>query len=168
MRRPLFCLALIACAISCSDPHRDVLILLPDAKNVERSHVRGMDVLEYQVNVKYPSRKEIAQIDQKLKSLGWKPVPYNYLYPKVSSSHTVGWTYFDDPPKQPNSVIYEWAGDWLDSQGNLVTYTFRYRDPYEKYQQSTFVLKPAHDRMEVSAIFTPSSVAGRKQKMLNP
>jgi hypothetical protein len=154
--------------VGCNRVPEGVLIELPGAKEVERHRVQGMNVLRYQLEVKYPAREYIAEVSNRLKNLGWKSVPYVYLYPKNESSHVLGWTFFNDPPKNPVWVIYEWTGDWLDSKGNLLTYTFRYRDPASKYQQSTFVLKPSDDLMAVTAIYTPAGIAQHKQEMLNP
>ena len=153
---------------ACGKAPDGVLITLPGAKEVQTHHLRGMDILEYQLDVRYPAKHLIAEVADCLKKLGWKPVPYIYLFPTNQSSHVLGWTFFDDPPKQPVYVIYEWTGDWLDSKGNLVTYTFRYRDPFAKYQKSTFVLRPMHDRMAVTAIYTPAGLAQHKQRSLNP
>jgi hypothetical protein len=155
-------------AASCARAPEGVLIQLPGAKKVNTYHVRGMDVLEYQLAVKYPAKQHISQVADKLKNLGWKPVPYIYLFPKNQSSHVLGWTFFNDPPKQPEWVVYEWTGDWLDPKGNLVTYTFRYRDPVAKYQQRTFILRPLHDEMAITAIYTPAGIAEHKQRTLNP
>jgi hypothetical protein len=124
--------------------------------------------LEYQLKVRYPAREQIAYVANRLKEQGWKPVPHIYLFPKNQSSHVLGWTFFNDPPRQPEWMIYEWTGDWQDPSGNLLTYTFRYRDPAAKYQQSTFILRPARDEMSVTAIFTPAGLAQHKQRTLNP
>ena len=154
--------------ISCNRAPQGVLITLPGATNVKISHVRGMDVLEYELTAKYPAKELLAQIRSRLNELGWKPIPYIYLFPKNESSQVRGWTFFNDPPRQPIWMIYEWTGDWQDSKGNLLTYTFRYRDPAAKYQQSTFILRPVDNRMFITAIYTPASVAEHKQRMLNP
>ncbi|MCI0415633.1 hypothetical protein L0222_22895 [bacterium] len=153
---------------ACREAPEGVLITLPGAKDVKTHHLRGMDVLEYELNARYPAKELIAQIGSRLKNQGWKPVPYIYLFPKNESSQVRGWTFFNDPPREPVWVIYEWTGDWLDRQGNLLTYTFRYKDPAAKYQQSTFILKPVDNRMFITAIYTPAGIARHKQRMLNP
>jgi hypothetical protein len=164
----LWLTAVLFFTAGCGRAPEGVLIQLPGAKNVNTYHLRGMDILEYQLAVKYPAKEHISNVAGKLKNLGWKPVPYIYLFPKNQSSHVLGWTFFNDPPKQPKWVIYEWTGDWLDANGNLVTYTFRYRDPAAKYQQSTFILRPVHDEMAITAIYTPAGLAEHKQRTLNP
>lgn len=168
MYRFIFLLAVAFIATGCSRAPDGVLIELPGAKEVNRHHLSGMHILQYELAVKYPAKEHIAEVLNRLKGLGWKPVPYIYLFPKNQSSHVLGWTFFNDPPRQPVWVIYEWTGDWLDSNGNLVTYTFRYRDPASKYQQSTFILRPVEDLMMVTAIYTPAGIAEHKQRTLNP
>ena len=153
--------------LCCARAPDGVLIELSGAKDVKRHHLRGMVILEYQLSVRYPAKQHIAEVSNRLKKLGYTAVPYIYLFPKNESSHVLGWTFFHDPPKQPVYMIYEWTGDWLDAKGNLVTYTFRYRDPASKYQQSTFILRPVHNDMAVTAIFTPAGLAQHKQKSLN-
>ena len=164
----LWILLFVLAAAACQKAPEGVLIKLPGAKEAKTYRLRGMDILEYQLNVRYPAREQIADVNGRLQKLGYQPVPYIYLFPKNQSSHVVGWTFFNDPPRNPVWVIYEWTGDWQDSKGNLLTYTFRYRDPASKYQQSTFILRPARNEMIVTAIFTPAGVAQHKQRVLNP
>ena len=152
---------------SCNQAPKGVLITLPGAKDVESSTLRGMDTLQYTLDIRYPAKAQIQTVKDQLLKLGWKPVPYIYLFPKNSSSQVLGWTFFNDPPRDPSWVIYEWTGDWLDKNGNLVTYTFRYRDPIAKYQQSTFIVGPSEKKMAVTAIYTPAGIAKHKQAMLN-
>src|SRR5919106_2459691 len=128
-------LLLILLLGACKGAPEGVLITLPGAKNVKTHHLRGMDVVEYELSAKYPAKELIAGVGARLKEQGWKPIPYMYLFPKNESSQVRGWTFFNDPPRQPVWMIYEWTGDWQDSNGNLLTYTFRYRDPAAKYQQ---------------------------------
>ena len=154
--------------IECREaPQKNVLITLQGAKGVETQTLRGMSTLQYTMNVRYPAKEQIQHVKDHLAKLGWKAVPYIYLFPKNSSSQVLGWTFFNDPPAKPEWVIYEWTGDWLDQQGNLVTYTFRYKDPLAKYQQSTFIVGPSQKEMAVTAIYTPAGIAKHKQEILN-
>jgi hypothetical protein len=159
----LFSLILFAC----SEAPKGVLIELPGAKNVERSTLRGMDTLQYKLYVRYPARDQIHQIRQHLEKDGWKPLPYIYLFPKNPSSIVQDWTFFNDPPRDPAWVIYEWTADWVDTDGNVVTYTFRYQDPVGKYRGSTFIVGPSKNEMSVTALYTPAGIAKHKQAMLN-
>jgi hypothetical protein len=165
-RARLLILALLF-VYACSEAPKGVLITLAGAKDIETSTLRGMNTLQYSVNVRYPAKAQIQSVKDQLQKLGWKPIPYIYLFPKNSSSQVLGWTLFNDPPRDPTWMIYEWTGDWLDKNGNLVTYTFRYRDPIGKYQQSTFIVGPSEKEMTVTAIYTPVGIAKHKQEMLN-
>jgi hypothetical protein len=153
--------------IACNQAPKGVLITLPGAKDVEASTLRGMSTLQYTLDVRYPAKAQIQSVKDQLSKMGWKPVPYIYLFPKNSSSQVLGWTFFNDPPRNPSWVIYEWTGDWLDKDGNLITYSFRYRDPVAKYQQSMFIVGPSQKQMAVTAIYTPAGIAKHKQGMLN-
>jgi hypothetical protein len=154
-------------SVACNEAPKGVLIQLPGARDVETSSLRGMDTLQYKLYVRYPATDQIQEVKNRLQKLGWKPVPYIYLFPKYPSSHVQGWTFFNDPPRDPAWVIYEWTGDWLDKDGNLVTYTFRYHDPIAKYQGSTFIVGPSQNEMAVTALYTPAGIAKHKQAMLN-
>ena len=162
-------IAVLACVLffACNEAPKGVLLQLPGAKDVELSTLRGMNTLQYKLNVRYPAHREIQQVKDHLQKLGWKPLPYIYLFPKNPSSNVQGWTFFNDPPRDPAWVIYEWTGDWLDHDGNLVTYTFRYRDPIGKYRSSTFIVGPSQNEMTVTALYTPAGIAKHKQAMLN-
>ena len=153
--------------ISCSEPPKGVLIQLPGARDVDRSTLRGMDTLQYKLYVRYPARQQIQQIRTALEKQGWKPLPYIYLFPKNPSSILQDWTFFNDPPRDPEWVIYEWTADWVDKGGNVVTYTFRYHDPIGKYRSSTFIVGPSQNELIVTALYTPAGIAKHKQAMLN-
>ena len=159
----LFCLVLFAC----NEAPKGVLIQLPGAKDVESSTLRGMDTLQYKLYVRYPAREQIHQVREHLEKNGWKPLSYIYLFPKNPSSIVQDWTFFNDPPRDPAWVIYEWTADWVDKDGNVVTYTFRYHDPVGKYRGSTFIVGPSQNEMIVTALYTPAGIAKHKQAMLN-
>jgi len=162
---PVFfvCLFLLAC----DEAPKGVLIQLAGAKDVESSTLRGMDTLQYKLYVRYPAREQIQQVRNQLEKSGWKALPYIYLFPKNPSSIVQDWTFFNDPPRDPEWVIYEWTADWVDKDGNLLTYTFRYHDSIKKYQGSTFIVGPSQNEMIVTALYTPAGLAKHKQAMLN-
>lgn len=149
--------------IACQQPVPDVLIQVKGAKNAKSYNVGGTQVIEYQMDKKYPADDVIQEISKSLKEKGWKPLPYSFLFPKNQSSQTAGWMVFKDPPRYPITLIYEWAGDWQNSKGDIVSYNFRYQDPYQKYEGTTFVLKPNNSNLNVTGLFMPEPVAKLKQ-----
>lgn len=161
MKRSLLILTLVM--LSCRRSVPEMLIQLDGAKERKAYSVAGMDVLEYRLDVVYPAKKVVEDISKRLEAKGWKPLPYMYMYPNYKSSHVEGWSLYQDPPKNPSRVIYEWSGDWQDTDGNIVTYTFRYLDPFEKYRQPVFMLKPGNSTMLVTAIYMEEAVAKHRQ-----
>lgn len=166
--RPAALILMMLLVVTCSGKEREELIRLEGAVDVRSIRVRGMDVLEYSLEARYPAEELILDVKQRLKERGWEPLPYVYLYPKFPSSHQDGWAIYRDPPKNPSRVIYEWAGDWQDSEGNILTYTFRYEDPYSKYEKGIFYMRPGNSHLEVTAIYMSRDVAFSRQRQMNP
>jgi hypothetical protein len=149
--------------LSCKGSVPSALIQLDGAKEVKKYSLSGMDVIEYKLGVKYPAKKVIDDVSKRLAEKGWKPLPYLFLYPKYNSSNIEGWSVFPDPPKTPARMIYEWSGNWQDSNRTVVIYTFRYADPYEKYTRSVFSLKPGNSELLVTGITMSEEVAKGRQ-----
>lgn len=168
LREAVLGLLFLLLLVGCGSREREELIQLTGALDVRSMRVSGMDVLEYKLNAKYPADELIAEVDRKLKEKGWEPLPYIFLYPKYPSSHQDGWAIYKDPPKTPSKMIYEWSGDWKDSTGNIVTYTFRYEDPYSKYEKGIFYMSPGNSNLKVTAIYMSNDVAASRQRQMNP
>lgn len=164
---PLAVAFLLMCSCQTSVPP-DVLIRLQGAENVKSYSIEGMDVLEYQLDERYPAESRIAEVTKHLKEKGWKPLEYSWLSPAYKSSHSEGWTIFKDPPNYPTWIVYEWQGDWQDTQENIVTYTFRYQEPVEKLSHKMFVLKPGNTALHVTALYLPAEEAKQRQSQVNP
>lgn len=155
-------------ALSCKGSMPAGLILVEGATDVKKYSLAGMDVVEYKLKVEYPAKKVIEDVSKRLAEKGWKPLPYLFLYPKYKSSNVEGWSFFPDPPKTPARMIYEWSGNWQDSNRNIAIYTFRYVDPYEKYTRSIFSLKPGNTTLLVTEICMPEDVAKGRQIQPHP
>ena len=65
----------------------------------------------------------------------------DYLHPGISTSLVSGWTIYEDPPKRPAHMIYEWSANWKDKADNIVTYQFQYKDPIDKHRHGTVILE---------------------------
>lgn len=163
MKKRVHLLLILLAFASCRRAIPEMLIQAKNAKEVRAYSVAGMDVLEYKVTTDYPATSILTDISAKLKAKGWKPLDYLYLYPGYKSSHLEGWTMFQDPPKNPERMIYEWSADWQDKDGNIVTYTFRYTDPFEKYTKSVFNVRPGNSTLSVTAIYMDKDVAKNRQ-----
>jgi hypothetical protein len=157
-----FLAALLLLAFSVLSCHRelpDSLIVLKGGTKPKRFYVRGMDQLVYRIEDKYPARDAIQAISDHLKRKGWEPIQQQFLYPNLPSSHVVGWVFYEDKRVGYTSFVFEWSGDWKDKDNNIVTYSFRYRDPAKKYAQKTYILKPQNSDLYIAASYMPRKVA---------
>jgi len=157
--------------MSCKEePMPKSLIIPPEATAVEYLKFRGMDQLSYRWHISFPAHAAIERINDELRKQGWQAMNEKFLQPGTQSSTETGWTYREDNRVGWSSFLYEWACDWKDRDGNILSYAFQYRDPVEKYRKSTYVLKPGSAEMKVIAIYMPKDVAAhiRKEALRNP
>lgn len=145
--------------VSCNTHPPDALIVLTGANHPKRFYVRGMDQIVYRLQEKFPATQAIHDISQQLETKGWQPLKEQYLHPELPSSHAIGWTFYEDKRIGYTSFVFEWSADWKDKQNNIVTYSFRYRDPAKKYAQKTYILKPTNSDLYVAASYMPEKVA---------
>jgi hypothetical protein len=158
-RAPLFIIFLALAALSCHRDLPDSLIVINGASKPKQFYVRGMDQLVYRVNEKFPAKDAIQTISQQLKNKGWEPLQQQYLYPDLPSSHVLGWTFYEDRRVGYTSYVFEWSADWKDKNNNIVTYSFRYRDPAKKYSHQTYILRPTNSDLYIAASYMPQKVA---------
>ncbi|MGD0073462.1 MAG: hypothetical protein ABSD31_03890 [Candidatus Binataceae bacterium] len=139
--------------------HPDALLLYPCAEEVWSGKREGTDQLTYHVKEWLPASGVIDWISAKLWSENWKPLPYDSLEPNNASvaSQVRGWHSFHsfmDPTGL--ACVQQWLGDWGDSSGNVVRYTFRYKLPED--------CAPESDDLEVSAVYIPAPLLKRAQE----
>lgn len=159
IRAPLFVIFLAFAALSCHRDLPDSLIVIQGASKPKQFYVRGMDQIVYRVEEKFPAKDAIQTILQQLKKKGWEPLQQQYLYPDLPSSHVLGWTFYEDKRVGYTSFVFEWSADWKDKNNNIVTYSFRYRDPAKKYTHKTYILKPTNSDLYIAASYMPEKVA---------
>ena len=103
--------------------------MYPHAKDVWSGKLRGTTQLTYRVQAKFPASGVIGWISYKLDAGGWEALTYDFLTPKHPSSQVQGWEQFIDATGPALQCVHQWLGDWKDSFGDIVRYTFRYRYP---------------------------------------
>lgn len=158
-RASLIIIFLTFTALSCNRDLPDSLIVIKGASKPKQFYVRGMDQIVYRVEEKFPAKDAIHTIFQHLKKKGWQPLQQQYLYPDLPSSHVLGWTFYEDKRVGYTSFVFEWSADWKDKNNNIVTYSFRYRDPAKKYAHKTYILKPTNSDLYIAASYMPEKVA---------
>ena len=152
------------------EPLPEAFIIPTEATDVEHLKFRGMDQVSYQLHITFPAASPIQKTSRQLQSQGWMPLKEKFLQPGTASSLEVGWTYAEDNRVGGSTFLYEWTCDWKDQNSNIITYSFQYRDPIEKYRKSTYILKPSSSNLKVIVIYMPQEVALliRKEAMRRP
>lgn len=105
---------------------RDIVVL-NNADNIYYSqHNNSAAQLSFLLKEKYPAEKAIEELSEKLLANGWSPLKEDYLNQGVLSSHSEGWSKFEDWSSTPNQMIYQWIGDWQDAERNTIRTAFIY------------------------------------------
>lgn len=133
---------------------RSWMIVVPPAANVKTFKLAGpRDQVSYRIQAEYPAENVIQPIEWRLKQLGWKPLPEDFLNPGLPSSTVRGWQYYEDKTTKPVSSVRVWEADWQNDKGDIVTYHLEYRCT-EKLCASTYDLRD----LRVVAIRIPAKL----------
>ncbi len=123
--------ALTTCAVTlvsaeeCVEP----LLSFPDAQNVSCHTLDGTHQISYVLDVPYPGDAALQSIRQRLEVLGWLSLAEDFLNPGLQSAHFRGWVDFGDLTTDPHRTVHQWMGDWVDLEGRVLRYVFRYVYP---------------------------------------
>ncbi len=154
--------------VSCGNQkYPSSFIILKNATNLKHFYTGGIDRMFYKVESKFPAESTIKEISSKLESAGWEPLQEEYLHPENSTSIVSGWSIYEDPPKRPSNMIYEWSANWKDKADNIVSYQLQYKDPIDKYRHGTVILKPGGSSLMVNAVYMPQKVAKNMRESIN-
>ncbi len=167
MFKKILILCSVVLTISCNQTYPNSFIILKDATNLKQFYTGGINRMFYKLEAKFPAESTINQVSKKLESEGWIPLKEDYLHPENSTSLVSGWTIYEDPPKRPAYMIYEWSGNWKDKADNIVTYQFQYKDPIDKHRHGTVFLKPSSSSMIVNAVYMPEKIAKNMRESIN-
>lgn len=160
-------LLILLSLLSCDSRHPPGFVVLPGAEGVKTFYVRGIDKAVYRVHAEFPADKIVAEISSRMEKSGWKPMDHLYLYPDIPSGHIQGWTYFEQA-KRTGFMMYEWASDWQDGEGNIASYALQYSDPIEKYRKGTFIMRPSSDALAVNFVYMPKEEAAALRESVKP
>ena len=134
MKRLLVVVAfLIGCAAAtiwaedCPEP----LFHPPNARDVVCQPFHGTHQILYRLDELYPGDKTLQFIRHRLEILGWLPLAEDFLNPGLQSGHIRGWAEFDDFTTDPHRNVHQWIGDWVDLEGRVLRYVFRYSYPLD-------------------------------------
>jgi hypothetical protein len=168
MHKKIFRL-IIAClvVVCCKEELPKSIIVLKGARDQKNFYTGGINRVFYRLDQKFPADDAIKEISTKLESSGWRPLNEDYLHPGISNSLVSGWAIYEDPPKRPEMMIYEWAANWKDKQENIISYTFQYKDPIDKFRHGTVILKPTNSLLNVNVVYMPQEVAKSMRESIN-
>lgn len=168
MYKKLFAVIVVCLiALSCKEELPASIIVLKDAKNQKNFYTGGINRVFYRLDQRFPAEDAIKQISTKLENSGWIPLNEEFLHPGISNSLVTGWEIYEDPPKKPELMIYEWSANWKDKQDNIVSYTFQYKDSIDKFRHGTVILKPTNSTLNVNVVYMPENVAKSMRESIN-
>jgi hypothetical protein len=164
-----FLLITVVClfSYSCKEELPSSILVLKGARDQKNFYTGGINRVFYRVDQKFPADDAIKQISSKLETTGWTPLNEDYLHPGISNSLASGWAIYEDPPKRPEMMIYEWSANWKDKQENIISYTLQYKDPIDKFRHGTVILKPANSLLNVNVVYMPQEVAKSMRESIN-
>lgn len=143
---------------SSSQPARpesaEALIVVDGPENVSFSDEPGGRAVTYTLRTPYPARDFVREIGTRLLDMGWDPQEESYANPGMPTSHVRGWQDYIDGTVEPEKLVHQWWGEWLNEYGNLLTYVLEYRDTVDDAQHSPI--------LQVSAILIMAPIAPRR------
>jgi hypothetical protein len=154
-------------ALSCKEELPASIIFLKGAKDQKTFYTGGINRVFYRLDQRFPAEDAIKEISTKLETSGWTPLNEDFLHPGISNSLVSGWAIYEDPPKRPAMMIYEWSANWKDKQDNIVSYALQYKDPIDKFRHGTVILKPTNSVLNVNVVYMPEKVAKSMRESIN-
>lgn len=100
---------------------RAAMIVLPNATDV-KSAEQFDGQITYRVAEPYPAKRAIADINQQLRGMGWRPRERDLLNPDSSYSMTARWR----AVATNDGRIWGWSEQWENDRGDVVAYSFSY------------------------------------------
>jgi hypothetical protein len=134
----------------------DVLLVYPGATHVSYTYVGPLPELGYHVAERYPADTVIKWISSKLEEKRWRPLKRDVTDPAQPSSQVIGWSHFMDPRFRGQRYVYSWAGHWMDTEGNVVSYILQYHSANEGIPQS--------DDLNILAVYSTAEVVKMRQE----
>jgi hypothetical protein len=132
-------------------PCPPALIVLPGAADVHCGPFEGSVQVTYHLAVPYPAKSTLADLQAKLRTLGWLPLAEDFLNPGLPSSMLRGWYAFLDGTVEPERTIHQWMADWVDLDGQVLRFALRYYTVSGGTERLT--------DLRVAGILTPAAMA---------
>ena len=145
---------LASCASQSTDPHSlpDGLIVLAGASKTRITDRNS--AVSYELQVPYPAQDVIDSFARQLTQKGWKALETDMVNPSLPTSASAGWGSYLDGTKHPETNVYQWIGQWQDSQGKVAWYTLR----YESVIRNEPVRRPEDSLHLIAKVLSPEEV----------
>jgi len=106
-----------------SAPDEPAIIVLPGATDIRPADIYdGQE--SYRVLTSYPAEPAIAEIQARLRGLGWHPRAVDFMNPGGSSATAAKWGALIIDGKSVDA----WSQQWENAAGEVVWYGLRYFD----------------------------------------
>ena len=138
-----------------SSAYSDSLYVLKSAFNIKYVNLNGTQQVIYSVIEKYPASNVISEINEKLKSMGWRPLEKDWLNPHTPTSYVRGWTDYIDKTKNNNKEVHSWYCNWTNSQDDILIYSLNYNGAIKS--------KSIMTDLRVVAIYVPGKLAKERR-----
>ncbi len=126
--------------------------MLPAASNI-RITDRNTAV-SYELQVPHPAMEVIDSLARQLTQRGWKALETDMANPSLPAAASAGWGSYVDGTKPRHTYVYEWIGQWQDSQGKVAWYTLR----YESEIRNEPVRRPEGSLHVIAKVLSPEEV----------
>jgi len=113
----------------------------------------GGDRIEYGLEVAYPATAVTDAIQARAKALSAIALEHEYLNPDLPGQ--TDWSHFIDSSKQPQTFVHVWNGEWLTTEGDVMSYSLTYVSAAPRDQRSART--PDNSRLHVMAMLVPAS-----------
>lgn len=131
--RPIVCallaIATLACNRSSARPiqpkHSDVLIVLPNARNITWTATYDGSVT-YLLDVPYPALDATLPLTHHFEAMGWQARPEDWLNPGDPVNQT--WRSMIRS-RNPNQRLHLWSTQWQNASGDVVNCSVTYEHP---------------------------------------
>jgi hypothetical protein len=125
-----------------------------EARDVRVSRSSGRTTVSFTLDAHFPAAAAVGRVREQLARLGWRPLERDWLNPSIQASHGRGWQDFYDRSTGATLQVHQWTGQWENSAGDLVAYSFRFSEPGGGTQSP--VPTPVSSELHVSIGFVPA------------
>lgn len=99
------------------------------ARNVQQRQRQGIREISYNVAAAYPASSFLCELTNYVERQQWRGLREDALNAGSESSLVSGWGDYGNATRQPETHVHAWMSQWLNQQGDLLTYALQYEYP---------------------------------------